>query len=170
MGTVTCSHCKVLLTAEGDTPPPADAPCPHCGQVRQNIALQVAPEVVTVSAGPVSVIVIDYATSLLHEAPALLAEQKFGLSIVVCTYRLGSRGTSRVLTSICCTRDDRARSLGDGLFSGFNLKDKRVRSVYTALTGDLAEPLPSWWRRSQRLSNAPMTSCIRCESRTAGSP
>jgi hypothetical protein len=147
MATVTCSHCKTVLAAEGTPPPAHDAPCPACGHIGQDVTVGLTGVEAKGEVGTLGVTIVDYPKILLQEADALLTrQQQYGLSIVV------AHTACEVATERAFSRAFASRGVPDledpvtEFFISYNMGNDRVRRVYVALTGDLAgKTLPAWW-------------------------
>jgi hypothetical protein len=144
MATVTCSNCGELLAAEGAPPPPADAPCPQCGRVGQNISVALRGEELKISAGVVGVTIVDYQRILLQDAAEHIKHKDYSVTIVV------AHVACEITAQQGLTRAFTRRGISElehpvrRLFTGFNLANERIRAIYEAVSGDAVHQQSFW--------------------------
>lgn len=136
----TCSQCGTVLAPQAASAP--RSPCPNCGSLARTISAQA-----TVSARAsvtATATVITYQQSLLQLARQLLTSGEYGVAVVV-AHIACEVAVQRAFDRAFKTKNVHylQESVMD-LCPGYNLNNKRIGRLYTALTGDDIAAQPFW--------------------------
>jgi hypothetical protein len=146
-----CGQCGEPIGEPRNTDVAQRKPCPKCGSLLRifpiTVVLQGQVETLTtVSAtatGQIE-IVASYPRILLDLARSLIDEGRYGIAVVV-AHMACEIATERSLSNAFASRG--VQYLQDSVtdfLNGYNLANKRIRRLYTALTGDEVQNAPFW--------------------------
>jgi hypothetical protein len=143
MNKVICGQCGEPITDEA---PGLDIakrkPCPKCGSTKRTCEVEAS---MTISSSvTVDTTVITYPQKLLNLARRLIDDGEFAIAVVV-AHIACEIATERSLTEAFTVKGiPHLEEAVTDLFSGNNLANKRIRKLYTALTGDQIEKAAFW--------------------------
>ena len=118
-------------------------PCPDCGSLARSVTVNVGSIIAVAAVGQVKVIT-SYPQALLGAAKSLIDNDLFTISVVV-SHMACEIATERTLSESFAKKDIQYLEEPVGaLLNGYNITNRRIRILYTALTGDEIQNQPFW--------------------------
>jgi hypothetical protein len=143
-GSIICGQCSEPISGEVPGLDVAQRkPCPKCGSTSRTYGVEVPP-MMTSSAMSVAMTVITYPQKLLTLARRLIDDGDFGMAVVV------AHVACEIATDLTLSEAFVAKGIPyledavTALYSGNNLANRRIRKLYTALTGDDVATASFW--------------------------
>jgi hypothetical protein len=151
---IACGKCGEPIIGElsgGD--PQQRKPCPKCGSTSRQFAVRV--QVTATTSATVQAQVITYPRTLLDVARRLIDQGQFSIAVVV------AHMACEIATERSLSESFSAKGVGyleeavTDLLNGNNLASNRIRTLYTALTGDNVQQATFWqkFKASAELRN-----------------
>ncbi len=140
---ISCAQCGQPITGEPLSGAPAQRkPCPQCGSTARIFSVHVH-ATITLS-GSVQAEIITYPQTLLSAARSLIDDGQFSIAIVI-AHMACEIASERVLSDAFAHKGIQylEESLND-LLNGYSLANERLRTLYTALTGDEVQKQSFW--------------------------
>jgi hypothetical protein len=131
-----CNACKEPVIDDREKPQGERQPCPKCGSLDKRF-------VVTATC-TIPIAIQDYAGGLLDTAHRLAQDSQFEVATIVCHVACEFVVESAFTRAFA---QNNLRHLEDPVLeflNGFNLANERIRTLYTALTGDAIQNEPFW--------------------------
>ena len=148
-----CKCGEPIIGEDQSGDPTQRKPCPKCGSASRIIALS-ARATVSIS-GRTQLTVVTYPQRLLTIARRLIDEDEFGIAVVVAHMACEIASERSLSEAFGAKGLQYFEDWVNGLNLGYNLANERIRSLYTALTGDEIQKEAFWeqFKESARRRN-----------------
>lgn len=152
---VVCGQCGEPIGDESpDGDPTQRKPCPKCGSTTRTFG--VSSHMTASSNLTVHAEVVTYPQNLLSLARMLIDEERFSIAVIV-AHMACEIATERSLSEAFAAKGlQYLETPVEDFLNGYNLANKRIRKLYTALTGDEVQSAPFWQKfkeSAQRRNN-----------------
>jgi hypothetical protein len=127
-------------------PPPEGQPCPACGSIKQNIAIEVPVEGMRLRGEIGNVRIVDYPHVLLQEAETLIQHSQYGAAVMVahiaCEITVRQALSRALKLKGASVVEDPVLQL----FNGYSLWADGEKRFYKAVTGDEKLTKEKFWK------------------------